>query len=147
MAWAQAFLGDSFAFGQGVVQNYAEAAKWYRLAATQGNSSAQYALGFLHLQGQGVRQDFAEAVKWHRLAAAQGNARAQFSLGVLHDQGQGVVRDPKKALRWFSLAADKGSSESVKARDTVAQRMSAQQIGEAQTKARQCLERNFKGCD
>ena len=36
-AWAQAFLGDNFAFGQGVTKNYAEALKWYRLAAAQGN--------------------------------------------------------------------------------------------------------------
>ena len=30
-AWAQHFLADSYAGGQGVVQDYAEAVKWYRL--------------------------------------------------------------------------------------------------------------------
>jgi TPR repeat protein len=130
-----------------VVQDHAEAAKWYRLAAAQGHVRAQNQLGLLHDSGKGVVQDHAKAMTWYLLAAEQGSASAQFNLGLMHDQGQGVVRDPKKALMWFSLAADKGSSESVKARDSVAQRMTAQQIGEAQTKARQCLERNFKGCD
>ena len=31
--------------GQGVPQDYAEAVKWYRLAAEQGNADAQYNLG------------------------------------------------------------------------------------------------------
>jgi TPR repeat protein len=31
VAWAQSSLGYSFASGRGVVQDYAEAAKWFRL--------------------------------------------------------------------------------------------------------------------
>jgi hypothetical protein len=65
----------------------------------------------------------------------------------LHHLGRGVVQDFKKAHMWFNLAAVKGQGNSVKARDITAQRMTTQQIGEAQTMARQCMERNFKGCD
>ncbi len=35
MLWAQAFLGDSYCNGEGVMQDYAEAVKWYRLDAAQ----------------------------------------------------------------------------------------------------------------
>lgn len=35
-AWAQVSLGANYASGQGVVQDYAEAVKWYRRAADQG---------------------------------------------------------------------------------------------------------------
>jgi len=34
--------------GQGVPQNYAEAAKWYRLAADRGDAQAQYNLGLFY---------------------------------------------------------------------------------------------------
>jgi TPR repeat protein len=83
----------------------------------------------------------------YRLAAEQGNADAQYNLGVLFSKGQGVVQDFKKAHMWFNLVALKGDNESVKARDGIAIRMTPQQIGEAQTMARECMERKFKGCD
>jgi uncharacterized protein len=53
----------------GVPQDYAEAAKWYRLAAEQGSASAQNTLGTMYHGGIGVSQDYAEAVKSYRLAA------------------------------------------------------------------------------
>ena len=63
--------------GRGVPQDDAEAVKWYRLAAEQGNAAAQYNLGVMYDKGEGVPQDDAEAVKWYRLAAEQGAAAAQ----------------------------------------------------------------------
>ena len=53
-------------------QNYAEALKWYRLAADQGNAIAQYNLGFMYDNGQGVPQDYVRAHMWFNLSAAQG---------------------------------------------------------------------------
>jgi len=40
--------------GQGVQQNYKEAAKWYLLAAEQGSGSARNNLGLLYEHGRGV---------------------------------------------------------------------------------------------
>ncbi|MEG2728313.1 MAG: tetratricopeptide repeat protein, partial [Mucinivorans sp.] len=57
--------------GQGVTQDYTEAAKWYRLAAEQGYAKAQYNLGLCYNKGHGVTQDYTEAVKWTKLAAKQ----------------------------------------------------------------------------
>ena len=64
-------LGVRYNNGEGVRQDYAEAVKWYRLAAEQGNADAQYNLGVLYDNGERVRQDHTEAVKWYRLAADQ----------------------------------------------------------------------------
>ena len=69
--------------GEGVTQDYAEAAKWYRKAAEQGHPWAQTYLGWMYDTGKGVTQDYAEAVKWYRKAAEQGNAMAQHFLGLL----------------------------------------------------------------
>ena len=55
--------------GKGVLQDDAEAVKWYRLSAEQGNAYAQYNLGVMYSNGKGVLQDYAEAVKWYRLVS------------------------------------------------------------------------------
>jgi TPR repeat protein len=66
-----------YGMGQGVLQNHAEAVKWYRLAADQGNAWAQSNLGSYYYDGTGVPQNHAEALKWYRLAADQGEPLAQ----------------------------------------------------------------------
>jgi TPR repeat protein len=126
-ASAQNKLGVMYALGHGVAQDFAEAVKWYCLAADQGNAeavkwvskaadqgnaTAQFNLGVMYAQGHGVPQSDAEAVKWYRKAADQGDAHAQASLGVIYDQGHsGVPQNYAEALKWFRKAADQGNAE------------------------------------
>ena len=119
----------------------------YKLAAAQGDTSAQHNLGLKYSNGLGAVQDYAEAVRWYKLAAAQGLALAQSNLGFSYDNGQGVVQDYMRAHMWFNLAAVNGDSLAVKNRDLVAKMMTPQQIAEAQKLARECQARNFKNCD
>lgn len=65
--------------GDGVPQNYTEAANWYRLAAEAGHAAAQKNLGFLYATGKGVPKNDEEAEKWFRKAAEQGNVGAEFA--------------------------------------------------------------------
>ena len=69
-------LGVRYARGEGVIQDYKEAVKWFRLAAEQGDAQAQYKVGRSYAIGEGVFQNAEEAVKWFRLAAEQGHATA-----------------------------------------------------------------------
>ena len=82
-AEAQIVLGWMYYNGEGVPQDFAEAAAWYRKAAEQGDAGAQTTLGEMYLRGEGVPQDYVEAVAWYRLAAEQGHAEAQTNLGTL----------------------------------------------------------------
>ena len=50
--------------GRGVRQDYAEALRWYRKAAEQGDVQAQYNLGLMYYNGQGVRQNFHLSKEW-----------------------------------------------------------------------------------
>jgi TPR repeat protein len=106
--YAQFSLGVLYADGQGVPQDYGQAALWLRKAAAQGNAAAQFNLGLLYEQGQGVPQDYGQAAQWYRKAAAQGFAGAQYNLGVLYDKGQGVPQDYGQAAQWFRKAAAQG---------------------------------------
>lgn len=90
----------------------AEAVKWYRRAAEQGNAAAQFNLGWMYDDGRGVPEDHAEAVKWYRRAAKQGNAPAQHNLGAMYERGQGVREDHAEALKWYRRAAEQGNASS-----------------------------------
>jgi len=105
---AQVFLGFLYENGQGVPQDYVQAADWYRKAAEQGQPGAQYNLGLLYHIGQGVPQDYAQAAAWFRKAAAQGQPLAQYNLGFLYNHGQGVPQDYVQARKWYRKAAAQG---------------------------------------
>jgi TPR repeat protein len=107
---AQHSLGEIYAEGKQVRQDYAEAVKWYRKAADQGLAKAQYNLGVLYDIGQGVSKDEAEAAKWYRKAAEQGSADAQYTLASMYGLGRGVPADPKETLKWYQRAAEQGDA-------------------------------------
>ena len=76
-------LGLMYDNGQGVPKDEAEAVKWYRKAADQGNASAQFNLGLMYDNGQGVPKDKAEAYKWWLLAGAQGDEQAKKNISII----------------------------------------------------------------
>jgi len=49
----------------------AQAARWYELAANQGDDRAQQFLGTMYATGDGVEKDMKAAERWFRLAADQ----------------------------------------------------------------------------
>ena len=96
--------------GEGVPEDDAEAARWFRLAADQGLAGAQYDnLGNMYADGRGVPEDDAEAARWFRLAADQGLAGAQLNLGVMYANGEGVLQDNVTAHMWFNIAGANGA--------------------------------------
>ena len=60
--------------------NEVDAVKWYRMAADQGNATAQYNVGVRHKNGRGIERNEVEAVKWYRMAADQRNVNAQYNV-------------------------------------------------------------------
>lgn len=88
---------------------HAEAFKWFRAAAEQGDAPAQYKVGTTYADGRIVSKDAAEAAKWYRLAAEQGHVNAQIRLGYLYRVGRGVPRDYAEAMKLFRLVAEKGN--------------------------------------
>lgn len=109
-AWAQTQLGQLYANGRGVPQDYVTARRWYEIAAAQRNAGAQSQLGQLYADGRGVPQDFKKARQWWEQAALQGNAQAQFNLGQLYANGRGVSQDYATARGWHEKAAAQGNA-------------------------------------
>ena len=57
---AQFSLGRCYADGDGVAQDWAQAATWYRRAAEQGDVEAECYLGKCYANGHGVARDMAQ---------------------------------------------------------------------------------------
>lgn len=67
---AQNRLGELYAKGRGVPQDYTQARTWYEKAASQGHPLAQNNLAELYFAGLGGPQDYVRAYMWVSLAAA-----------------------------------------------------------------------------
>jgi len=88
--------------------------------------------------------DYATALKEWRPLAEQGNADAQFNLGVVYSKGQGVSQDYIQAHMWVNLADAQGHVVAPKARDSIAKKMTHEQIAEAQRLACEWLAQHQK---
>ena len=108
---AQKIVANIYDFGHGVEVNAAEAVKWYRLAAEQGDPVAQNNLAALVLN-----ENPEEAMKWYFAAAKQGFPFAQDVLGDIYSGDLSVpgdvaekFRDDAEAVKWYKKAAAHGS--------------------------------------
>ena len=124
-------IADSYYYGRnGFKQNYAEAAKWYRISADmQREGYGFYELGFCYEFGKGVEADLEEAEKWYdnphnsykkyswlienrtnirRMVrrAQAGDAETAYQLGLAFFSGIGVKQDTPESAKWFRAAAE-----------------------------------------
>ena len=109
---AQYQLGILYYRGDGVVQDYGQAAKWFRRAAERGDADAQFNLGLLYAEGKGMPKNLVRARMWFALAA------------LAYESG----RDQDWAIANWTLAARK--------RDWTTSRLSAAEVAKADRMAR-----------
>jgi localization factor PodJL len=105
-------IGARYTEGRGVANNFAEAAKWYKLSADKGFALAQYRLANFLEKGTGLAPDIKEAKRYYEMAAAAGNASAMHNLAVIYASGKDGAQDYAKAVEWFGKAAEHGVSDS-----------------------------------
>jgi hypothetical protein len=104
-AAAEVAIGDKYAAGDGVAQNYKLGAEWYGKAAALGNILGEIHLADCFRDGRGITRDMTQAAAWYRKAADLGDASAQGTLAMLYTLGQGVPRSDVEAYYWLDLAA------------------------------------------
>lgn len=80
-----------------------------RLAAANGDASAEFNVGARFAEASGVKQDFKQAAHWYQRSAVKGFAQAQYRLGTLYERGLGVRTDAIKAAVWYKAAAAQGN--------------------------------------
>ena len=119
MYWLNLSLEQEYALAQnfrGVVytyhkenSDYKKALAYYKKAALQGYSEAQYNVGWCYFNGYGVEADQEEAMRWIRMAAEQEYALALDAMWQGYYFGtKGLPRDYKQAADWMEKAIAKG---------------------------------------
>lgn len=105
---AQFFLGQVY-FMRRWVGDDQKAFTYYREAALQGHTEAQYNVGWCYFSGFGVEPDNDEAFRWIRKSAEKGYSKAQEGMGLAYYFGdRGMEQDYKLAANWFERAAEQG---------------------------------------
>lgn len=106
-AEAQFRLAKNYEAGRGgLKKDYAEAERWYRRAAEQGDPFAQASLGILFRFGKGVTKDYVEAYKWFYLAAERTTASDRDSILELRDStaarmtAEQITQATRQAREW-----------------------------------------------
>ncbi|MCZ8106916.1 MAG: tetratricopeptide repeat protein [Burkholderiales bacterium] len=103
---AMTLIGELYANGFGVRQDWAKAGDWYRLAVQRGDPHAAFALGMMTLDGRGVTKD---AAAGRRLleSAADAVPAAAYNLALLLLEARRPESD-RRAAELMRRAADAG---------------------------------------
>lgn len=154
---SQYILGVAYATGDGVGQNYEEAIRWLNKAAddtrqSEAKTNAQIYLGGIYQNGDSVLQDYNEAIGWYTEAAVWGSSKAQIKLGVLY-----TIRGDFNSLHynpadlvlghmWLNISGANGETLAKVKRDQVSVEMTAENLDEANRRAKNCLSSNYTNC-
>lgn len=109
---AQYQLGQFYLTGNGTLQDFEEAVKWFTLAAEQNYAPAQYELGLLYHLGQGVNIDNEKSYMWLNLSAAAGLERATLARDKVTRSlsSKQLIQAQKAAREWLNSRKIKDSS-------------------------------------
>ncbi len=89
-------------------------------------------------------QNYKHTVKWFTKTATQGFAQIQYNLGVLYENDHGLLQDQTRAHVWYSLAGADGNEIGIENRDSLAKKLTSDQIAEAEKMAREMVAANPK---
>jgi TPR repeat protein len=141
LCFASGAKADSVSAGKRAFErhDYVRAASLLLIEAERGSPVAQTYLGYMYQYGLGVPKDYVLATSWLHQAAEQGEPTGQFLLGLLFDKGYGVPQDWVEAEVWLNLAAAHAGAKQQdyfgRVRDAVAQKLTLNQLTEAQRRA------------
>jgi TPR repeat protein/tRNA A-37 threonylcarbamoyl transferase component Bud32 len=146
---AQHRIGVMYVMGQGgVAADAAEATRWFRMAAEQGQGESQFSMGMRYLLGQSVVQDNKEALRWFNMAADQGVALAQAALALRYLKGEGAPQDYVEAYKWAKLASDQIAEDDTGLHPAhIGEKLTPDQLAEAQQRVKEFVPKRTAPAD
>jgi len=82
---------------------------WYLPAAQEGDTEAQYNLGFMYETGWGVAENPTEAIRWYREASEMQHDVAQLRLAMMLIVGAGTPVSMRNGLELLHQSAENGN--------------------------------------
>lgn len=84
-----------------IAEDKAEAFSWWKKAAEEGYTEAQFVIGRFYSDGIGVNKDEKEAFAWWKKAADQDYDFAQICVGRCYYYGTGTTKDDEKSMFYY----------------------------------------------
>jgi len=140
-ARAQYLLGSAYREGKGVLQDYKEAATWYRKAVDQDFVVAIKALALCYEYGRGVPKDQVKAVELYIQAWMLADEQeAEYVANTLEQTflPLGGSKDYVQGYAWVNIQAIT-SEDSRDYRDRVSRKMTPEQIDKGQKLSRELM--------
>lgn len=107
---AQTNLAMCYLNGLGTEKNLLEAIKWYKIAANNGFTDANFRCGYVYY----IMEQYAEAFSWLTKAAEFNDANAEYYLGHMYLNGLACKSSEEEAYSWFMKSAEHGDVDSQK---------------------------------
>ena len=118
---AMTLLGELYAVGLGVAQDWSRAAEWYRLASARGDPQAAFALGMMMLDGkEGIKADPAQARRLLE-TASEAVPAAAYHLGLIL-LGDNRAESDRRAAELFAGLPSVRAGRPVRARGALPRR-------------------------
>ena len=111
---ALSLIGDLYAKGEGVEQNYDKAFEYYNLALEHDCVKANAHIAFLYYHGLGVEQDYKKAFELYKIVAENDISLGYYKMAYMYLNGEGVKVNFKKARKNALIAKEKGSERANK---------------------------------
>lgn len=112
-AISQNKLGDYYYEGEeGIQIDLPKSVIWYKKSAKQGNSDAQFNLGYAYNYGKGVSENYSLAHEWFKKSAEQGDSDSQYYLCAMYLSNR--IKDETsstKAFYWAEKSAEQGNKK------------------------------------
>jgi TPR repeat protein len=108
---AKLYLGQAYDAGEGVEKNRAEALKWFRSGASQGDLDSLTRLAALTLEGVAGPDKVEEGLKLYFEAAELGHFEAILTVATFYETGEYLPQDFAEALKWYLKVANKDIPE------------------------------------
>jgi TPR repeat protein len=120
-----------------------------KIRANNGSPEAQLMLGQAYINGQLIEKNCAEGIKFTKLSASGGYYVAQHNLGGFYLEGNCLPKNYVYGYMWRSLSTAQSGTELDKKilNGYATNKMTRDQVAEAQKIAIACYKNNFKNCD
>lgn len=93
--------------------NFFQAIKWWKEAASQGNTDAMFSLGDAYLCEEYMEKDMDEANSWFMKGAELGDEFCQYQIGLANYYGYGFKQDYVEGLYWFTKAIEGSEGKNI----------------------------------
>ena len=92
-------------------KKYEEAFPYFQKESKNGNSLAQYFLGYMYLFGYGISKNISLGLDYIKMSSKNENLNAKFLLGLIYYEGSEITKNNFKAYKLLKKCAKEGHSE------------------------------------